>query len=296
MANDLTRSVAGDCVDISAPGVLFELNSHSIIGPTGQPGIGLHVLSTAPNTTVFGGGLIEHFATGFQTDAANTFAIEPEAVFNNRGVVFNGPGALGLVPIAELNLHNGIVVTPAADGSFLIEPVGESNNGNGIVLNGTTGVMLWDAVGIANVGYGLWLKGASFNLVNGGVLEQNTIAGAYLGCHAGGPSSSACSIPPSNGNTLEGLDSNSVPLVVGSGCPTSPHPQPYGIVIDTGNAKNHIVVFETDTNSNCPTPGDTISDGFDNNGAACAGNVWFDNAYTKGPNHVANPSHPWCMD
>jgi hypothetical protein len=294
LGSDLVENKSVDCIDIAAPSVLFEMNSHTITGPIGG-GIGIHVLSTAPNAIVLGGDAVEKFAVGFQSDAANTFSEEVETALNTRGIIFNGSGAIALLPIAVANLHNGMVLTSAASGSYLIEPESISNSGNGIVLNGTTGVTIADIVAEENVGYGLWLKGASFNSIHTGVLEGNSIAGAYLGCHADGPSTAPCAIPPSNGNSIDGLFSPG--LKVGS-CPSgTQHNQGIGIAIDTGNKMNHVLVVTTDTNSSCGTPGDTILDGFDGNpGVACAGNFWFSDTFTIAPNHTATSAHPFCMD
>jgi hypothetical protein len=294
---DLTRSNANDCIQISAPNVFFNMNSHSITGPLpAAAGVGIHVLSTAPNAIVLGGGVVEDFTTGFQSDAANTFEGIVLAEFNTRGTVFNGPGALGFEPVGISNLNNGIILTSAASGSYMLVPVSESNGKHGIVLNGTTGVTMAGPVAFQNAGYGLWLKGASFNsITEGGDLEGNTIAGAYVGCHATGPSNAACAIPPSNGNSFLG-DFQS--LVVGS-CPGgNQHNQGIGIAIDSGNSKNHVAGVETNstTSGTCTHPGDISADGFDGNpGAACAGDFWFSNSFTIPPNHAPTANHPFCM-
>ena len=279
----------GECIDISAPKVVLSMNGFGITGP-GATGIGIHVLSTAPNGVIFWGPpvVVENFATGFQSDALNTFAFEPETDFNNRGMVLNGPDAFVVGAVARANVKNGIVLTAAASGSFMFGPASQVNGANGIVLNGTTGVILWKPQSLANVGYGLWLKGAFFNSVIEPLLEENTIAGAYLGCHASGPSPAACSIPPSNDNSISGG-------TVGSSCTTTPAPQAYGIAIDTGNAHNHVLFMAADTNSNCTTPGDTIFDGFDGNGPACARNFWFANSFPL-KNHAPSSTFPLCID
>jgi Periplasmic copper-binding protein (NosD) len=311
---DLTPT--NSCIEISAPRVFFEMNGHTIISTSAVPkGIGVHVLSTAANAAFGGGKPIENFATGFKSDAPNTVASAVFAEFNNQGIVFNGPGALGFLIGAETNLKNGIILTAAASGSFMANLEAFTNSKNGIVLNGTTGVTLEEALAaqnskngivlnrttgaalfivasVGNGGYGLWLKSSSFNSVDGGVLEENTIAGAYLGCHAGGPSSAACSVPPSNGNTLAGFLNS---LEVGSDCHSPPLPQEYGIAIDKGNRKNHVIFVTTDTNTSCSTPGDTVDDGYDGNGAGCAGNFWSSNKFPL-VNHTAIPAHPFCID
>jgi Periplasmic copper-binding protein (NosD) len=294
LGTDLIENNPVDCIEISAPNVLFEMNSHTISGPIGG-GTGIHVLSTAPNAIVVGAAAIEKFAVGFQSDAPNTFSELVETELNARGILFNGPGAEAFEPIALENAHNGMVLTSAASGSFLILPESVDNGGNGIVLNGATGVTIAEAVALENVGYGIWFKGASFNSLHTGELEGNTIAGAYLGCHAGGPSTAPCSIPPSNGNSIDGVFSPG--LLVGS-CPEgTQRDQEIGIAIDTGNKMNHVLGMKTDTSSSCGTPGDTILDGFDGNpGIACAGNFWISDSFTIAPNHTATPAHPFCMD
>lgn len=103
---------ADECIDIAAPNVFLNLDGHTITGPGFA--IGLHVLSSAPNATIFPG-VIQKFATGFQTDAPNTMEYVVEAVLNERGFFFNGPAAFA-VPVAIENVHNGIVLTAAASG------------------------------------------------------------------------------------------------------------------------------------------------------------------------------------
>jgi hypothetical protein len=278
---------ADECIDISAPNVFLNLDGHTITGPGFA--IGLHVLSSAPNATIFPG-VIQKFATGFQTDAPNTIEYVVEAVLNERGFFFNGPAAFA-VPIAVENVHNGIVLTAAASGSVVWQATSASNGGNGIVLNGTSGVTLWNPTAAANVGYGLWLKGASFNSVIGGDIEENTIAGAYLGCHGGGPSPAPCTIPPSSNNTFM-TGGSGAPLTVGSGC-NKPNSQPYGIAIDKGNGRNH--VFAVVTDNACSGSADTIFDAYDGNGAACMANLWFDNIFVT-KNHTPSASHLFCID
>lgn len=317
LGGDITLATAHSCMQISARNVVFNLNGHTIAGPTPVKGVGLHVLSTAANA-VLGVGTVAQFATGFKTDAPNTLVLNLESALNKRGMIFNGPGAFGIEPFALQNVKNGILLTPAASGSNFLAPISEVNNQNGIVLRGVTGVTLSlpvaegnqkngillnsatgvtleYAVAVANTRYGLWLRSSSFNSVLGGVLEENAIAGAYLGCHADGPNPAACSIPPSNGNTLSESIIASTPVIVGSDCHSPPIPQEYGIVIDKGNRRNHVAFVITDTNTSCSSPGDTIFDGYDGNlGANCGGNFWFDNTLTN-ENH-SPPTSLTCMD
>jgi hypothetical protein len=288
-------SATGECIDISAPKILLQLNGFTITGPaqisgtiiTGGVGIGIHVLSTAPNLTIFSssGGTVRQFATGFQSDAPNTVVLDLTCFLNIRGCVFNGAGAWASYIYATGNSKNGIVMTPGASGSFALELISSFNGSNGIVLNGTTGVTLWSTTAENNAGYGLWLKSASFNSIFGGHLEGNTLAGAYLGCHADGPSSTACSTLPSHGNTIGGS------VTVGSGC--GPGSQPYGIAIDSGNRRNHVTTVFTDRS--CSGSADTIDDGFDGNGATCAGNFWDFNSFIT-MNSIPSSSHPFCID
>lgn len=194
-----------------------------------------------------------------------------------------GSSLLGVSLIS--NGANGIVLDGADDVS-VYEMGAIDNTANGIVLNGTEGVSLVLAGAEGNGGYGLWLKGASFNSITQATFLDNTIAGVYLGCHASGPSSAACAIPPSDSNVLLSIE-------VGSDCPTVAHPQAYGIAIDVGNRKNH--VFDASTSTGCSGSGDTTFDGFDGNpGANCAGNFWYNNKLTS-ENHKNSTANPLCM-
>jgi hypothetical protein len=288
--NDL--SAPGECIDISAPNIYFLMNGKSLTGP-GATGIGVHVLSTASNVIFSGQAPIQEFAVGFQTDAPNTLAYGVEAVLNGKGIVFNGPGAFAVQPVAEGSSRHGIVLTSAASGSFIWGAASGSNSMSGFLLNGVQGVTLRGPEAVENGTYGIWFKGASFNTVIDGALEGNTLAGAYLGCNPAGPSV-GCATPPSNGNTLEGGDS--LGLYVGS-CPgNSQHNQPYGVAIDKGNVKNHVYAVKSDTNGSCVTPGDTLFDGYDGNpGAGCAGNFWLANSMTT-ETHAWTLAHPTCMN
>jgi hypothetical protein len=281
----------GTCFKISAPNVFFLMGGITATG-TGT-GIGIHVLSTAPNAAIDNCRL-QGFATGFKSDAPNTFVYGAETDLNERGMILNGPSAFVILPVAKENSKTGITLTPAATGSYLLGADVESNNRNGIVLRGTTGATLRLVYSWQNVGYGLWLKGASFNSVVQGGLEGNTIAGAYLGCHAGGPSPAACAIPPSHSNSFDGVGTT-YHFIVGS-CPGGTQAnQPYGIAIDKGNGQNHVFSVSTDRSSSCPTPGDILYDGYDGNGANCNGNVWYSNGLAK-KNHPGTLPHLLCID
>lgn len=290
LGQDIAPTKTATCIKISAPRVLLA-SGYNITG--NGAGIGIHVLSTAPNVVITDGASISDFSIGIKTDAPNTLLANVVTESNTRGIIVNGPGAFVVQSEAVDNAHNGIVLTPAASGSFLVSVESAANGGNGVVLNRTTGVSLQNVLALQNVGYGLWLKGASANSVVGGRLEGNTIAGAYLGCHRDFPSNAACSIPPSNNNSFDGYIG--VPLTVGS-CPGGTQAsQPYGIAIDKGNGRNKILRVVTDTNSSCSTPGDTLYDGYDGNGANCRGNFWVGNQLTI-ENHAYSINHIACME
>lgn len=276
---DLTA--ARNCIKISAPNVLFDLNGRNVTGA--YTGIGVHVLSTAANAVVisqvFAPAMVTHFTIGFKTDAPNTVVAEMITDFNIWGVVFNGRGATGKNFLAIGSVQNGITLTPAASGSYLYGAQAWENSKSGIVLNRTSGVAIRYPIAIRNYGYGLWLKGASSNFVYEGELEGNGVAGAYLGCHADGPSAAGCTIPPSNDNSIQ--SSFDYDLLVGS-CPRGTQiNQPYGIVIDKGNRHNHVLYVRTDSSSKCANPGDTAYDGYDGNGVHCGENVWYKNFFSS---------------
>lgn len=273
----------GDCIEISAPRVVFSMGG-SITGP-GEAGIGLHVLSSAPNAVIYGQ-VIQGFAVGFKTDAANTFLYGIFAQFNKRGIIFNGVDDFAVQGLAFVNTRSGIALTANATGSSLYLMGSQENGANGIVLNGVTGASVLDASVLANANYGLWLKGASSNVIYGGTYQGNGTAGVYVGCHAAGPTPGACSIPSSNGNTLYNLD-------VGSYCGPPLYSQEYGVAIDQGSGGNH--VYDTSTNKACSGAGDTTYDGYDANGGdRCHGNMWVLNFFALS-NHNP-PTGTFCIE
>jgi parallel beta-helix repeat protein len=109
-------------------------------------------------------------------------------------------------------------------------------------LNGVTGAFIEDAAVAGAATFGVWLRSASNNIIDGFTAESNNIAGVYLGCNPSGPNGKPCpaGVPVSNGNTFSGSN---------YGCGNSsnasntgsPYNQSYGIAVGLGNLHNNFL-------------------------------------------------------
>jgi parallel beta-helix repeat protein len=161
-----------------------------------------------------------------------------------------------------------------------------SNTGPGIKLLGVTGANVIDSIATGNSTFGIWLKGASDNTIEFFTASDNTIAGAYLGCHAAGPTGAPCApgTPPANANTLSG---DIVGGTFSDVSATSPAKQRFGIAIDAGNLRNRVLDVKG--------TGNGILDAIDEN-PNCASNMWVGTTSFGKKSPSANPSgNFFCM-
>ena len=116
-------------------------------------------------------------------------------------------------------------------------------------------------------------------MVHATAAEENGIAGIYLGCDATGPGTTTCAslgLTPANDNNI--LDS-----YIGNTAS-----QQFGIAVDPGNARNHILLNDNGTNAN------KTYDLIDEN-PTCGSNIWYGNTVsTSKPGKGA--VSPFCIN
>ncbi|MBF6559736.1 MAG: right-handed parallel beta-helix repeat-containing protein [Candidatus Binataceae bacterium] len=206
----------GDCLVITAPNVVLNLNTHTISGNTDADGI--HVKPTASGVFIEGeGATIEKFGEGIEIDAAN-------ALVDNFTVTANSDA--------------GVLLNRAqrADISFFSAT---SNLNDGVRIARGAQNLLQSGTILDNGRYGVWIDGSSHNSVGNFDVESNGMGGIYIGCSLAGPGLPCIGkVPESNFNyVFSGIASvsNSVP-------------QQYGIAIDLHDNYNPVVNVEASGN------------------------------------------------
>jgi hypothetical protein len=232
------QATGGDCIDISAPFVLLNLNNLKIsqnVAGKGK-GIGIHVLSTATGTSVNGGadfvgspGTIADFSVGVQNDAPRAAIFSFDAQFNVTGVVNNGANALFANFISSFNSQNGVInrgasgalfslfkVTNSADGVLLTSAAAPSpptsnvrlisfttelNSHNGVKLAGLTNSDLEDFEAFANGSNGVLITG-------GGGNKLSDFEAGSLSLPASGNTGFGVTVMTSNANNLSDFETS----------------------------------------------------------------------------------------
>ena len=118
--------------------------------------------------------------------------------------------------------------------------------------------------------FGIWLNGASNNVITNFETDGNGVAGVYLGCNAAGPNGQAScpSVASSNGNSVIGVNFTNTYSRVSS---FPPDQQSYGIAVGLGNLQNDFLTTDGD--------GNLVDDALDEN-PDCGTNRWFGNNFT----------------
>jgi Right handed beta helix region len=232
-------STGGDCLTISASNVILYLNGFPISGAGN--GVGVHILSSASNAFVEGhNAVISGFAEGVEIDGSKDLA-------ENF--------------IAESNSDAGVLLNNAKQAK-LSNFSADSNGADGVRLyKGSYNTVAGSISASYNARYGIWLYGTSHDSVGGFEVQDNTIAGVYVGCSSTGPSANGSECSPKK--MLSKYNS----LFSGTLAASGPGLQPYGVVIDLGDDFNRV------TNMN-GSPFETGGDLVDEN-ANCANNDWF---------------------
>ena len=225
----------GDCLVISGANVILYLNGFSISG--GGSGVGVHVLSSAPNAFIEGHeAMISNFAAGLEIDGSKDLAENFNAAHNtDAGVLLNN-----------------------AKQAKLSNFTADWNDGDGVRLyKGSYNTVAGSIDASDNARYGIWLYGSSHNSIGGFQVINNAVAGAYLGCSTTGPGANGIECSPKSLVSKNNSLFSGVLGASGFGL------QPYGVVIDLGGNSNRVTnmngnAFETsgdlvDENPNCGT-------------------------------------------
>lgn len=207
LQNDVTSSPGSDCLTISAPNTVIDLQSFRILSSTFaasttfQPNqsVGVHILPSATNTSVNGGTFLG-YAVGVQDDANSTNVSVNSASSNFVGILLNG-ASNSLAAISGVCAFNVVC----------IEVLGGSNN------RVVPTQIQFDS-------YAVWINESSFNSIEHIALLQNQV-GIYLGCNAPASFSSA---KPCEGSNYNQILSNAIELNLD------------GIVVDKGSKNNTI--------------------------------------------------------
>jgi hypothetical protein len=279
------RSKGGTCIDIVASNVTLT-GGYYLIGPvystygaTTSSSIGIHIEPSA-NKVMLLDLLIEGFGRGLLIDGTNVTTQGIYTDDNNKGTVVNGANAFLIEEIARTNDLIGIEINATATNFVMIASAAYgTQRGLGIELSGVSGAYLADISAMENKTFGIWLNGASDNVISGFDSEANGVAGVYLGCNAAGPNGTPCpaGVSSSNYNSLMGAFDKLAPsdgltpesLVSSTGL--TGIQQSYGVAVGLGNLHNQFLDINGDAN--------LVGDALDEN-PGCGNNRWLQNTFT----------------
>jgi parallel beta-helix repeat protein len=230
----VSSPLVGDCLVVTARNVALNLNHHNLSGAGSA--VGIHVMPRASKVFVEGtGSMIQSFGVGIQIDAR-------AALFDNFTVLSNTDAGVLLNHAQQADLSN----------FFAID---NQNDGVRIVSGGFNVLQMPVITGSGR--FGVWLQSSSHNSVGNFTVQNNSLAGIYIGCSQAGPQQiCARGATPSHYNYLF----SGIAGISNSGV------QQYGVVIDRGNNFNRVVNVTASQNDQL--------DLFDVN-ADCASNYWF---------------------
>jgi hypothetical protein len=240
---NLVPAAGQSCILVAAPGVIVNLNGHTLTG-TGA-GVGIVIEPGMSGADVFGG-VVTGFTTGILDDG-NSALLETLTVVNNVG--------------------NGVVMN-GVDGSILDTSVVISNGANGVyLLNTKDCIVKYNQQiaknGTSGQGYGVWIQNTSTtttlsfdNIVAANVFGAGAPqhAGIWVGFSPNAPLACVSAAKPSSGNILvanQNITSNTV----------------VGIGLECATATSNTVT------DNHPVAGNPAFDLFDGT-AACDANSW----------------------
>ncbi len=195
--------------------------------PVPPSGVGIHVLPSAQNVTVYNSAPICGWNYAFESEGSKVY--------------FSTGKRDGLISLNNV----GVLLNNATDND--VWDVSSQNNTTGFQIAGGSGNSITDSLAAFNSQYGFWVDGSQGNTVASDEAERNSVAGFYLGCSSKGDIHPLipCTITTTTGNTVTHNDS---------------HANNYGIALEresiyneiesnyvTGNSKDDIV----DGNGNC---------------------------------------------
>ena len=231
------NAAPGDCIIITAANVVLNLNGATLTG--GGSGVGVHVASSASNAFIEGrGALISNFTDGIEIDST-------KAVVENFTTTANIDAGLFLKSASQAAISNFSA---------------NANSNDGVrISKGSYNTVTGSVSATSNGRYGIWLSATNHNNIGGFLVEDNAVAGVYVGCSPNGPLVAPCkpAVPVSKYNLIfDGRVQASTNLS-----------QTYGVVVDMGNDSNRI------TNVSSPTPFEQYD--LDDENHECAHNAWF---------------------
>lgn len=221
---------SGDCIVISAPDVSLNLNHFNMMGATDN--VGIHVMKTAPRAFIEGNGsVVQTFGEGIQIDA-------PDVVADNFEVASNTDAGVLLNKVERADLSNFLATDNKNDGVRIV--------------NGSYNVLQMPVIS-GNGRFGVWAESSNHNSVGNFNVNNNALAGIYIGCSQAGPHS-LCARGAKTSD-YNNLFSGTVGIY-------SSGEEQYGVAIDKGDSFNHVVnvrawqndeVDLLDVNSDCGT-------------------------------------------
>ncbi len=229
----VTASAGGDCIKVTVPGVVLNLDNNFLEGSNQSTpvGTGIHVLAAAPGTVVNGGVdftattpvNIAYFATGIQNDAAGATFEDFFVLFSGgNGVVNNGANTNFVGFWSNANGRNGVV--DGASGTLFFSFQALQNDGSGVVLKsapppappeGNVRMSYFQASGntgkaAANSGYGVVLSGEVGDDLEAFTAWNNAVDGVLIkaggGNKLGNFSAGSASSQNPSGNGSYGLE------------------------------------------------------------------------------------------
>jgi len=216
--SDLVASAppAGDCLVITAANVALNLNHFDLHGATSA--VGIHVMKSAARAFIEGSGsTIETFGVGIQIDATGALA-------DNFTVLSNTDAGVFLNHVTQADLSNFVAM---------------NNKNDGVRINGGSYNVLQMPTLQGNGRYGLWELSTSHNAIGNFTVQDNSLAGIYIGC----------SIPGSQGPCIRGTTSSSYNYMFsGVAGIFSSGAQQYGIAIGLGDKFNRVVNVQAQQN------------------------------------------------
>jgi hypothetical protein len=250
------------CIDITASNVDLYVYYNDITGPGSDPtcssstpkknaGVGIHVLPSASNVSIY---------TGFNGICGWNYGVESEANNIDWFYVYSFSNNVGMF------LNN-------ATANNCLRCYLASNVGSGVQIVGGSGNNFNDSEAQLNGQYGYWVDGSSENTFNGDHGDDgNVLAGFYLGCDAKGNVNPAipCHTPTTHNSVLASY------AYTFTCC--GYYPQKYGIGVEKGSIYNTFNVNNT--------YGNTKKDIIDGNGN-CIYNTYLNDRYTtKSPSCI----------
>ncbi|MGA3196543.1 MAG: hypothetical protein ABSD39_16215 [Terriglobales bacterium] len=231
----------GGCIDIEGENVNLDVYE-KIVGPgsdagcdSDQPkrnaGVGIHVLSTAKNTSI---------------NFFNVSTYLPAACGWNIGLESEGSDAGWNQAVGNYN-NIGMLFKNATHSNCVACDF--QNNVTGVEIAGGSGNTVAGGASVSNSQYGIWLNGTTGNTVSEAFPDRNNLAGIYLGCSTKGDVTPAipCTITATTGNVLANNYSEN-----GN--------KKYGIAVEKGSIGNEFLENESflnrkydfiDGNGNC---------------------------------------------